>query len=182
MADPWDTPPFPDRGDASPDETRLAKQRALDEWNRIEHRLFELNVRLGRSLDHVEPYGAGPTFAARLTVLQRTAAAYFVKHPNQAIEGQFCVLCATVKKMAERRNDIDHGVLTPYTTIVDENGFPDLTTTGYVISPDQYDIKRLLDEKGTVAYIYSSKELMQMGMRFLVVSVTIHEFTERFVL
>jgi hypothetical protein len=179
MADPWDIPPFPDRGDSSPEQTRDAKSAALDEWERIEHRLSELNARFSRSLDGTEVYGKGSTFAARLAILQRTAAAYFVKHPNQAVEGQFCSMCTTVKKIAERRNDIAHGVSTPYTTVVDESGNPDLTATGYVIAPDSYDVNRL-DENNKAAFIYSSKELTQIGMRFLAVSVAIHLFTESF--
>jgi hypothetical protein len=180
MADPWDIPPFADRGDSSPQQTRDAKSAALDEWERIENRLAELNAQFSRSLDGASTYGEGTTFAARLALLKRTAAAYFVKHPSQAVEGQFCALCTTVKKMAERRNDISHGIVTPYTAIVDESGIPDLTTTTYVLTPAQYDVKRFIDEKNRAYFIYSSNELMLIGMRFLAVSITIHQFTERF--
>jgi hypothetical protein len=180
MADLWDIPPFPDRGDSSPQETRDAKSAALDEWERVENRLGELNARFGRSLSGAATYGNGTTLTARLTILERTADAYFVTHQNQAVEGQFCALVQTVNKMADRRNDIAHGVTTPYTTTVDENGFPDLTTTTYVLAPAQYDVKRM-DESNKASFIYSSHELALIGRRFLELSVIIYQFMERFV-
>jgi hypothetical protein len=111
MADPWEIPPRPAYGDPSPRATHVARSSALDEWERVEVQLFLLDVFFSKALGARGEYGDGTTFTGRTAKLERAAQRYFIKHPDQQVEADFCVLCCHLQNWAQRRHDIAHGMV-----------------------------------------------------------------------
>jgi len=115
--DPWDIPPFAGHGDKTPDQTYEAVGRALSSWEELEVSLSYLyGVFTEKGLppfeSHAE-YGKPLIFSARADGLERMAARYFVRHPNQQREAEFARLICDVGRFSARRNDIAHGIVRP---------------------------------------------------------------------
>jgi hypothetical protein len=168
MADPWTIPPKPLFGDATVCKVAMAKTRALNSWEAVEDAFAALNARFGAAPN----YGEGSTFTRRLANLEESSCPYFVKHCRQSIEGELRQLIGHARKMADRRNDIAHGMVAPY------SGFPaesigDITMpTRFALSPSKYDIKRQ-------RFVYSADQINAFAISFSVLMHEIQEFTRR---
>jgi len=114
---PWDRPPFPKRGNRSDRSLFEALGRTLNAWEEIEIALahlyaaFTTGDRFDSAANHA--YGAEANFNRRSATLQSAAASYFVSHPSQEIEGEFCRLARLVTGYAARRNDMAHSHALP---------------------------------------------------------------------
>ncbi len=118
MADSWDVPPRPWRGDDSDDITYSGVGRVLSQWEELELQLgASYSAFMGQfeDLATMQRYGVPRIFDARLNGLVKIAEEYFARHPDQAREGAFCDLVARVRGFAARRNDVAHGVVQPFT-------------------------------------------------------------------
>ncbi len=113
MPEPWDRPPMPKRGNRSERVLFEAVGRALMAWEEIETALAHLYAALATG-DRFHPvsnreYGKPPTFIERLKGVEKKAARYFVKLPDQERESEFARIFALSTGFSGRRNDIAHG-------------------------------------------------------------------------
>ena len=112
MPTPWDRPPFPKRGNLTQRALYEAIGRTLNAWEEIEismahlYAAFATGDRFDPAANHA--YGVEANFNQRLAALQRVAEQYFMRHPSQDVEGEFCRLTRFVVGYSARRNDIAH--------------------------------------------------------------------------
>lgn len=115
MPNPWDIPPRPRFGDESADRIYEAVGGALCTWEEIELRLSwiysVLTNRAPPSHTIIQEYGRALNFNERVGNLEKSAAAYFIKSPDQALEGEVSELFCEVRQFSLRRNEIAHGVI-----------------------------------------------------------------------
>lgn len=116
MADPWQIPPFPPHGDENADDTYKMVGWALSQWETLEYQLSHIYAQLvgqpGR-ISAMRDYGAGRIFVERLAALERVAEAFFVRYSDQAAEAEFDRITAFASRLADRRNEIAHGIVRP---------------------------------------------------------------------
>lgn len=116
MTDLWDRPPIPKQGDAADSATYEAMGRALCEWERMEVALAYLysvfTWRGAFDLQGARQYGRGRIFKERMDGLEDVARRFFIQRHHQDAEGDFGRLVCRVRKFADRRNDIAHGIVT----------------------------------------------------------------------
>jgi hypothetical protein len=112
MADPWERPPFPKKGNRSQRVLFSAMGAALNAWEEVEVSLAHLYAALVTG-DRFDPtashaYGVPLNFSTRYAGLQTAAQDHFSRNPSQMIEGEFCRLMRLVTGYSARRNDIAH--------------------------------------------------------------------------
>jgi hypothetical protein len=115
MPDPWDPPPLSKRGNRSNRALYEAIGRALSTWEELETILPGLYAALcGHS--RFDPaannaYGKEPNFRKRLTALERAGSRYFMRKPDQILEGELAWVIRNSAGYSRRRNDVAHGVV-----------------------------------------------------------------------
>lgn len=115
MAELWDRPPFPRRGNRSQRVLFEAIGRALMAWEEVEVSLSHIysamktESRFDDAAAH--EYGAPNSFWARLTLLEQEAQQFFRRRPHQDREAEFCGILRLARGYAGRRNDIAHAVV-----------------------------------------------------------------------
>src|SRR3977135_497493 len=121
-ANPWDRPPFPQRGSAQ----RVLYEsigRALMNWEEIEGAFAHLYSAFltGKRGDvgANQKYGIPTNFAQRVEGLKAVACRYFQKHPSQEMEGTFDRLVDLALNWSNRRSDVAHGRARPSSWIID---------------------------------------------------------------
>ena len=110
MTNPWDVPPKPAHGDASPETTFAAVGRALSAWERLDLELAILYAALlgvppSDAIKRPE-YRQENTSVGRLDVIERAFEVYSQTHHDQTIEGDADTLLVDVRGLCNRRNDI----------------------------------------------------------------------------
>jgi hypothetical protein len=170
MADPWDIPPLPKRGDLSAQITWAAVGKALTEWEELElylARVYAVFIGLTPfNAIQEATYKDAAIFRERANVIERAAESYFAKHPCQDIEGDFEALMREARNLAQRRNDIAHGVV----KLVWMSEFADIVDTDdlrqeYLLAPAAYRAKQF-DWVRTPTYLYSSIEILRFAEAF----------------
>jgi hypothetical protein len=158
MADPWEIPPIPDRGDVSAKDTHVARSRALDAWESLEVALSMLDMLFARTLGIRAKYGSGQIFVKRLDILEKGANDYFIKYPNQDKEAAFGVLVCQLRRYSQRRHDIAHGIVQPL-------GINDNIGVEFGVLPAGYTI----DRKGHCfpKFIYNAEIIAALENRFI---------------
>jgi hypothetical protein len=111
------------------------------------------------------------TFQSRSEVLDAAAERYFETAPNQAKEGRFKHLVCKARELAEKRNQIAHGVL-----IIIRESAEDHRSLEFAWVPATYD-RRKMDEKLLPKYCYTSTEIRAFGNDFQSLMVEVMEFT-----
>jgi hypothetical protein len=115
MPEPWDPPPLPKRGNKSCRALYEAIGRALSTWEELETVLAGLYAALcGHS--QFDPaandgYGKELNFRSRLAALERAGCRYFMKNPDQTLEGELAWVIRNSAGYSQRRNDVAHGVV-----------------------------------------------------------------------
>lgn len=113
MGNPWDIITDGGTGDVDdPNITYAAVGRALSAWEGVEAQMALLfSVFIGKhpieSLDERE----GTVFSVRAKNLVKAFEAFRVRYCDQHFEGDFEALMGEITKMADRRNNIAHGVV-----------------------------------------------------------------------
>jgi hypothetical protein len=101
------------QGDDDPNLTYIAVGRAIHSWEGMEQALAYLFLTLSGIHDHpsnLAAYGAKHRkFIDRLSAVKAAAEAYFMKSPDQQIEGTFSGLVAEIEALAIERHRIAHG-------------------------------------------------------------------------
>jgi hypothetical protein len=66
---------------------------------------------LPRIAKHMKDYGSeGRVTSARITLLENTAARFFVAHPDQGAEGEFAEIIRDATELTQFRHRIAHGI------------------------------------------------------------------------
>jgi hypothetical protein len=169
MSDNWDIPPIPERGDESADDTYRMVGKALSEWENLEYTLAHLYAEMVGKRSQIvalQYYGApvigkegsvGRIFTTRIAGLEQLAETFFVNNPHQNHEGEFARIADAAKRLADRRNEIAHGIVSPF-----KNG-------EYGLVPPLYS-KTKFGEKNQPIYIYTATELERFALAFFELS------------
>jgi hypothetical protein len=178
MASPWDISPPPTIGDASEDITFAAVGRALTRWEEFEVMFASLFSTLVSTDDNtaaaIRAYGSVITFRGRAEMVRAAAEVHFRLFPNEALWKTFKTFVNQLTGHASpRRNEIAHGVVRPYLSIVDGNA-----TRTFCLFPPYYaanknEIERIEMRDGgiqltwhTAKYVYSSVEINNFAKSF----------------
>jgi hypothetical protein len=165
MPNPWEVPPFPERGEEAPEPLYTAVGHALSTWELVEEELaslFALMVGQARRSPETQPairaYGAIVSFTSRADMLAAASKGFFLAWPNEAtmttFEEEFRELMKMASGWSGRRNDLAHGRVNTFTSI-----------KGYCLAPGLYNSK-----KNTVgnkpSYIYTATHVATFQRQF----------------
>jgi len=119
-------------GDDDPNLIYIAVGRAIHAWEQMESALAELYLKfksLPANPDNLAEYGdANRKFEARKRAVQEAANLYFVASPDQAREGRFREIIATLDDLAIERHRIAHGHISMFGSFEP----PDIRVSGQV--------------------------------------------------
>lgn len=168
MPNPWDPPPWPDKGDASYNDLYAAVGEALTAWEYAEDALSFLFARLvGASgavdaAPAVRAYGTVVSFQARHSLVLAAGEAFFVQHPNPNIEQAFYGILKRCMGWASRRNDVAHGAV---------GSDDDIPPPNWFLWPGPYNSKKhsLPDKKPK--YRYTAGQIKKFGEEFGVLEI-----------
>lgn len=173
MPEPWDRPPLPKRGNRSDRVLFKSIGRALNAWEEVEISMahlcaaFATGDRFDSQANHA--YGEPSNFNARRDRLQHAAERYFLAHPSQDVEGEFCRLMRLATGYSARRNDIAHGHSLPIQWTVDPAARPSLLSIAghheWCLVPPHFSAKKFTG-KNRPAYAFTSREVHQFGQVF----------------
>lgn len=165
MADPWDPPPLPSRGDDDDDATYAGVGRVMSRWEAVEIELAHLyTVLVGRPHDAgaTREYGSGRIFHERLATLCAAAEDYFRIDPNQTREGETRELLRKVRGYSDRRNEIAHGIVRQISWVRGLREYLSPDAIGHIqfcLVPPHYTFRKF-DQANRPAYAYTSQELL----------------------
>lgn len=168
MAEPRGVPPFPEHGDEDPDDTYKTVGRSLSEWEGLEYQLSHLYAQfIGQParISVMRQYGAGRIFADRMAALKRVAEAFFIRLPNQDTEAEFDRIANAALRLADRRNEIAHGIVRPLQWTQSMSLAYEQLRVEFALVPPLYS-RQKLDGQHRPKYIYTANELMQFGLAF----------------
>jgi hypothetical protein len=119
MCNPWDIPPWPDRGDDEPDQLYRAVGKALTSWELIEEvmaRLFGLFTSTTHQYPQTAPairaYGSVMSFNGRAEMVVEAGRCFFHGYRDDRtcpFESHFEPFVKECKGWSGRRNDLAHG-------------------------------------------------------------------------
>jgi hypothetical protein len=141
MEQPWDRPVLVREGDSNPNYTHMSVGRVLSQWEGVEIQLgYVYTAAAGNPGDWYAllEYGKGSTSAVRLEIVRKAVTAFFVKHPNQEVEGRVDTLLTTAGLFAARRHDMAHGIVRDHTWARWRIPPDPHDTTGYFLLPSHY--------------------------------------------
>jgi hypothetical protein len=128
----------------------------------------------GDTLASVRAYGAVASFTQRSAMVANAAEAYFHRRVGDPIQGKLDTLMSIAGHLSGRRNEIAHGVVTPYFG----RGMP---PRGFALHASGY-LARKTDLIGapkynllTPKYIYTSKEILAFSAAFAELRPQAHE-------
>ena len=162
MGEPWDA--RPKLGNRSSRVLYEAIGRALTTWELLETYLADLYAAFCEADCFDEKanhsYGKPLNFYGRIIELRRAACEYFVKHPNQSVEAEFCWVVKFTNGFSHRRNDVAHGVVAmlhmardPQETILSGLGPPQ-----WCLVPPHFREAKFVSPE-TPAHILTSREI-----------------------
>jgi hypothetical protein len=112
----WKTPEEVFGPDIDPDNLYIGVGRALSQWEALEFEvafLYAVFKGLPRVIDLIKDYGKqGRIFDSRLQLLSDAANQHFRKKPSQESEGRLSVFVDELRKLADKRHHIAHGIVT----------------------------------------------------------------------
>jgi hypothetical protein len=174
--EPWDRRPLPSAGDASVTETYAAVGEALTEWGKFECDLallfcaFVSAAGAYRAADRA--YTAVRTFEGRLEMLRAAAEVHFSTAKYQTIKRHFNRVTGTDwRKYAERRNEIAHGIVQPYSSALSHHVITkhQIAGRGYCLFPPYNEFRKTTLDREPV-YAYSSIEIRHYAAQFRLLS------------
>jgi hypothetical protein len=168
MSDPWDRPEQSE-GDASPGTTYAAVGQTLSLWEDMEFEfavLFSIFEGSPGKIALIEEYGVkGRIFEARMKCLEESAAKYFAARCSQELEGDFGGLVDEAYRLAIRRHQIAHGMVTGID--IASNIEATRVRKAYWLTSPMYAVARL-NKDGE--YFYGSDVILAIGERFMSLS------------
>jgi hypothetical protein len=125
-------------GDDDPNLVYIAVGRAIHSWEGLEMALARLYLKMKNipeTPDNFANYGATHRrFVDRMAAVNATAAAYFIRRPDQEKEGTFCQMIENIYRLSIDRHRIAHGQITMVAEFVPEKSTDEtaVTLTGRV--------------------------------------------------
>lgn len=169
MPNPWDRPPLPKHGDADQDITYAAVGRVLTNWEYIEGELSHIFAlfkhRLWTAEAYDEYYDKGKTTRARLKTVELVAADFFMRAPNQEVEGNFNQLIKAAVGFADRRHEVAHGIVRAvewFGHFLPDIKHRDDGRFSFCLVPPHYQ-RSWFNSAGMPEYVYTSAELNIIG-------------------
>jgi hypothetical protein len=172
QVNPWDVPlHLPFEGDMDENAIYLSVGKALSQWERLEHQMSNIFAAVvSKSADNPArwAYGAVMASGTRADMLKGAAYIYFfplVRTANEKkraefedLQKQLGDLMEEVGKFAARRNNIAHGVVSPY--------FPPTTGKGgFCLVPPLYATKHY-KARPVYPYAFTSKMIDEYATHF----------------
>jgi hypothetical protein len=160
----WKDPAWPLAGDPDQREVWTAVGEALSAWGIFEAdlgQLFQHFITLDRSSASAErAFGSILSFEGRRSLLQGAGEAYFAYHPEDHQEHDlFRDILKESQKAARVRNNIAHGVVTPY---LPPNG---AAVDGYCLLPSHCNSKRR-SEFHAPEFVYNADSIKRFAVQF----------------
>lgn len=153
--------------------------RALCAWETLEAHLsylYSICIERPMQIEALQEYGRDARiFQKRMDALASAAAKYFQKHPSQVREGILDDLIADSRKLAEKRNQIAHGIVYSMTVFSRRAGGEDVLTPGYAMVPPSHGVFHLT--KATGQYFYNSPAIIDYTKDFIDLARRVAEFT-----
>jgi hypothetical protein len=185
MSDLCEPLPFPLLGNIYEETLFASLGRALNKWEYVE---FGLSLAYclfagDASFKKMQEYGRGNIFRERLSILERAADAWFVRNCHQEIEGEFQQIVSTARWMADRRNEIAHGL------VMDVQSFTYFrvnlilaspNNTQFLLIPPFYHVRKHDSVTGMPSFAFSNIELDMLFDRFLEFELVIDQFKRRY--
>lgn len=136
--------------------------RVTSEWEGVEVQLsvlYSLFARRFEELEALREYGNGAVFAHRVEKLGRAKDIFFQKMPDQGLEAEYDALVERVRRFADRRHDVAHGIVRPIQWIYP----PDTSSTkpvpfSFCVIPPNYK-KKHFDPANMPLYVYTRPQL-----------------------
>jgi hypothetical protein len=156
MANPWDIPPRPKRGDRSPTAIYTAVGQTMSAWEYVEFDLADIfavfaGARVTNEIGS-EPaaraYGTIVSYRTRCDVLAAAAKAFFKRNPGTRLERPFRNLLKKCDGWANRRNDVAHGLVLRVQII-----------PGYCLYPTPYNAKKYPLDSQDAVFIYRASQI-----------------------
>jgi hypothetical protein len=167
VTNPWDRPPVPPQGDNDQDRTYCGVGRVVSEWETIELELAHLYSLFENKFGNpvtVQDYGADALFADRVSKLVKAKERFFARNSNQSLDAEFCELLERIRKYADRRHDVAHGIVRPiiwaFGSAQAASAASDLPFHYCVVAPDYKENR--FDEHHLPIYAYTWPEMMQI--------------------
>jgi hypothetical protein len=117
--DPIPRPGTLPEGEEDPNLLYIAVGRAIHSWEQMEANLADLYLAFRSipfSIASLAAYGKdNRRFVDRKVAIEASAKEYFVKKPDQAKEGQFRSIIASLDRLAIERHRIAHGHVSQWT-------------------------------------------------------------------
>lgn len=154
-----------------PDINRLfaAVGHCLTTWESLESELSHLySIFIGkpRQIDALQAYGRDSRiFESRMQSLEMAADDFFVRKPDQSIEGEFTSLLARCRVLAKARHQIAHGIVraVPVYDEPDKDGWV-VPSVGFCLWPQWYAFVNLTKHTGK-SYMYNSAQIDHLRHR-----------------
>jgi hypothetical protein len=117
---PWDVPPFPEKGDWSESALHESVGRALSAWESFERMLAMLFAAFLSptlfGLPAQRAYGSVITFRGRANMVEAAGEAYFLAEPHTDHQAALKSILKLGDKFSARRNEIAHGIVGEYSS------------------------------------------------------------------
>jgi len=171
MPNPWDYPPWPERGDDDINTIFAAVGRAMTYWETVEEELantFSILVGNRAAYPATEPairaYGTVISSIARTKMLSAAATAYFANDPDSPLAEEIRSIISHANGWAARRNDIAHGRVGRIQS-----------RPGYLLFPSLYNTKKHPVGAKPI-YLFSSVEINEIHGQFRQLQTRIYAF------
>ena len=156
-------------GNSNPNYTYRSVGRVLSEWEGVEIQLgYVYTAAAGNPGDWYAllEYGKKSTSARRLEILRKAVTAFFVKLPNQEVEGRVERLVTMAGFFAARRHDIAHGIVRDHTWARWRIPTDGRDTTGYFLLPSHYK-GNAFDDSALPIYAYTTPSMEILRHRLI---------------
>jgi hypothetical protein len=158
---------MPAHGDEDEGRTFEGIGRIVSEWEYVELELGHLYTvlvdRFG-DIEALQEYGSGGLFSQRVSILVRAQEQCFHRTPHQALEGEFDELIQRIRKYADRRHDVAHGIVKPIQWVFppgDARRVENVIGFQYCVVPPHYKDNHL-DPNNLPLYLYTYEEMLQI--------------------
>jgi hypothetical protein len=159
--EPWDVLPIEPKGDDTADEIYLAVGKALTTWERLDDTLGMIFGTIVRSEKGAASAAYGVVLSPASRAEMIVAAAEQTFSINDPLALQIVKLVNDVGRLAGRRNDIAHGVVTSFSeTRLEEGGGKTEVEHGHYLVPANYNRRKKRSKKAIRDY------LIEHGMNF----------------
>lgn len=122
-----------------------------------------------RQVAALDAFKEAGRFVDRIAFVQKEAETFFIRYPDQDIEGLFFEIVQDTVAASRRRNDLAHGVIR-------SEDFPPTSPRSYLV-PSMHRSNRWATTN-IPDYAYKSDDIHRFGQGFCTIRVFIHDLCE----